>query len=361
MQIVSRFFMKLAHSLGIPQMQQRLDETQVGLYSYMDEANLRLNQLEFDVRDVASSSSDALALARDAEAVAQFVESRANTIATLFGQRVQDDLARHIYQDHNKLNQEIDVLRTTLEGTESRLQAAMSKAYRAIDAVHHDTTIDDSLYVSLEDQFRGAREVIAERQSDYLRFLSATISNDHPLLDLGCGRGEWLRLLASQQIPARGVDSNAVCVQECVDAGLNVLHEDLYQHLKGLEDSTVGAVTLFQVLEHLPFDEQVEVMRHIRRVLVPGGVMIVEIPNSKNLRVGASTFWIDPTHLRPLFPDVLIFLATQVGFQSVSGHYSNRLGPVHDYSSLPQSLRGAVENVMESLDGPGDFALVAVS
>jgi O-antigen chain-terminating methyltransferase len=155
------------------------------------------------------------------------------------------------------------------------------------------------------------------------------------------------------------VDGNSVCVAECQEGGLNVVHDDILSFLQKSGEASFGAVTLFQVFEHLPFGVLVEVLREIHRVLTPGGVLIAEIPNSKNVRVGSGTFWIDPTHERPLFPDVLMFLAEQVGFDKVDGKYVNRLGPQHDLSGLPEGATQALTSILDALDGPGDFALIA--
>lgn len=372
MRILTPLFRKFAGTLGIPQLQQRLDDAQTGMFSYMDEANSRIDKLEFEVRD-------ALGLARDAETIAQFAEGRARDFTTNIVQRTQDDLVFHVDQKQIQTNQKVDSLQELLKNTEARLEEALAKVRLNLDSVRRMRTdtpvstapvgsnadravaaaIDDSLYVTLEDQFRGERDVVKERQANYLAHLGSSVTSENPLVDLGCGRGEWLRLLADQGIPAYGVDGNEVCIAECREAGLTAIREDLLDHLGGLSEASVGAVTLFQVLEHLPFDVLLETLRQIRRVLIPGGVLIAEIPNSKNLRVGASTFWIDPTHQRPLFPDVLQFLASQVGFGSVDGLYVNRLGPLHDYSQLPESTRSFVESAVEAIDGPGDFALVA--
>jgi O-antigen chain-terminating methyltransferase len=252
------------------------------------------------------------------------------------------------------MRQSIDVIRRQSAMVSSPVTREQNTQVSSIAPV-----IDDGLYVALENHFRGSRNVVAERQREYVDLLPTTISNETPLVDLGCGRGEWLLVLRDLNIPALGVDSNTVCAAECQESGLRIEESDLLDFLETRPDQSVGAFTLFQVLEHLPFPILVEVLRHVRRTLVPGGLLIAEVPNAKNLRVASGTFWIDPTHQRPLFPELLLFLATEVGFTNTDGRYVNDLSPEHDLAGLPQGAVVALESLLYAVDGPGDFALLA--
>jgi len=118
---------------------------------------------------------------------------------------------------------------------------------------------------------------------------------------------------------------------------------------------------MFQVLEHLPFPLVVEVLREAQRTLIPGGVFIGEVPNAETLRVGASTFWIDPTHQRPLFPELLRFLAREVGFVSVDSSYANVLEEAPSFEGLPKSVTASLQKMHQQINGPGDFALIATA
>lgn len=360
-------FLKIAKSLGIDEIQQRLDETSSHLAMVIprvDEAHL---------------------LATDAFTVAQFSEQRASTYTNeqISGlnsslNKIQSNLAFHIDQKQIQITQEIQKLYAKVDERFQKVEKSLSETRNNVDAVRRSqssqgnqlqpqggtrplpkTEIDEVLYVALEDRFRGDRDQVAERQRTYLEHLGDKIDANHPLLDLGCGRGEWLKVLKHQGLSVIGVDGNSVCVTECQEGGLNVVHDDILSFLQKSDNASFGAVTLFQVFEHLPFGVLVEALREIHRVLTPSGVLIAEIPNSKNLRVGSGTFWIDPTHERPLFPDVLMFLAEQVGFEKVDGKYVNRLGPQHDLSGLPDGATQALTSIVEALDGPGDFALIA--
>lgn len=214
--------------------------------------------------------------------------------------------------------------------------------------------MDPGLYVALEDRFRGDPAIIAERQRVYLPLVEGLADADHPVLDLGCGRGEWLHVLTSANIAAVGVDSNPAFVGEVSDAGVSVIECDLVAHLRSAAPASVGAITMFQVVEHLPFPVLVDVMAECARVLRPGGVLIAETPNALNLSVAATTFWLDPTHERPLHPELLKFIAKQVGFAKIDGWFLNELQSGRVPSADPDIAR-----LVEMIDGPGDFTLLA--
>lgn len=76
----------------------------------------------------------------------------------------------------------------------------------------------DAFYLALEDRFRGTREEIKERLRIYLPWLEKHKigGKAFPVVDLGCGRGEWLELLAESECHAYGVDTNRVFIADCV-------------------------------------------------------------------------------------------------------------------------------------------------
>jgi len=218
--------------------------------------------------------------------------------------------------------------------------------------------ISDALYAGIEDVFRGSESSITARAAEYLPLLNE-IDPSAPLLDLGCGRGEWISLVSSTGRTAFGVDHNALFVDQCVTNGLDVSRADLIEALRGQEAGSLGAVTLFQVLEHLQFDQVVEILDLSLQTLIPGGVLIAEVPNAKNLQVGSGTFWIDPTHNRPWYPELLEFLARHTGFSAVTGRYSNPLGEMPTLEGVQSNIAQPITDLFERVIGPADYALVA--
>lgn len=329
-----------------------------------------------ELQDVTRQLSDQIDDVREGcDATSSLAERRMiETYNALLGQisQVTSELVRSIddlANSHSLLDtsvsaelgaqrRRIDVIRAALDSasTNPDVRSKIDDAGTPAPSV-----IDDSLYMALEDYFRGSQESIKERQASYLPYVNGVVTESAELLDIGCGRGEWLALLNENGIPARGIDTNTASVHDCREKGLKVEHRDLIVELSACAPGSLGAVTMFQVMEHLPFPVLVETFRLVLRALKPGGILIAEVPNAKNLRVSAGTFWIDPTHQRPLYPELLQFLAKEVGFTKAEGLYVNNLSPAHDLSSLADGARAALESVLSAVDTHGDFALIATA
>lgn len=170
----------------------------------------------------------------------------------------------------------------------------------------------DGFYASFEDQFRGTPEEVRRRLQVYIPILKEQqITGD--VLDLGCGRGEWLELLKSEGIEVQGLDRNRVFVEECRRAGLSVVEADALTYLRSLPDESLSAVTSFHLVEHLPFETLIKLLDEIVRTLRSGGLLILETPNPENLLVGSCNFYADPTHRHPIPSETLQFLLESRG------------------------------------------------
>jgi 2-polyprenyl-3-methyl-5-hydroxy-6-metoxy-1,4-benzoquinol methylase len=214
----------------------------------------------------------------------------------------------------------------------------------------------DALYVAFEDQFRGSREDIKERLRVYLPILEqAKLGTDEmTILDVGCGRGEWLTLLKEQGMRAQGVDLNRMLVEECRRQGLEVSEGDAIAYLRSLPDNSRGAVTGIHLIEHLPFDGFIKFLDEVVRVLKPGGVAIFETPNPENVLVGSYRFYLDPTHRNPLPSPVVKFMAEARGLCRVT------VMPLHP-SELPRVDEAGLDVAKRFNDyfyGPEDYAVI---
>jgi O-antigen chain-terminating methyltransferase len=207
----------------------------------------------------------------------------------------------------------------------------------------------DTLYAALEDRFRGTREEIKERFKEYLRY----VNDSAPLIDLGCGRGEWLELLRESGIEARGVDSNQVQLEQCRARGLDVTEADFLVHLQNLAAESVGTITGFHIIEHLSFNALVVLLNEVMRVLRPGGIVIFETPNPDNVVVGSHYFYLDPTHRHPLPSELMEFVFKHHGFRDIE------VLKLHPWDSGRVAGEGRLaERFNGYFYGPMDYAIV---
>ena len=208
------------------------------------------------------------------------------------------------------------------------------------------------LYRQFEDRFRGSRDDIQRRQTLYLPVIERLkkVYPDSPLLDLGCGRGEWLELSARNGWHAVGIDIDESMVEFCLSLGLEIEHADALGYLASQPDETISVATGFHIAEHLPFDVLQKLIREIFRILKPGGIMILETPNPENITVATCTFYLDPSHRTPLPPDLLSFLTESIGFHRLE---VIRLNESPDFSPADISMKGILYGVSP------DYALVA--
>ena len=213
--------------------------------------------------------------------------------------------------------------------------------------------MSDGFYRAFEDRYRGSRELIRERLAIYLPFVEPlhVLYPDASAVDLGCGRGEWLEVLRAKGISAVGVDLDQGMLNDCHGLGLNVEMGDAIAFLSSLPDESQIVVSGFHIAEHLPFDVLQQLVGEALRVLRPGGILILETPNPENLIVGTSSFYLDPTHARPIPPLLLGFLPEYAGFMRVK---TVRLQePAHLLATEKTSLLDVIGGVSP------DYAVIA--
>jgi SAM-dependent methyltransferase len=197
-------------------------------------------------------------------------------------------------------------------------------------------------YFAYEARMRAPTAEIRERQRPYVELLRGHA----PVLDLGCGRGELLALLRDVGIDARGVDADADMVAFARGESLDVQQDDLLHALGATADSSLGAVTALQVVEHLPPPALVRLFAEARRVLRPGGVLVAETINPAT-PAALRHYFADLTHAQPLVPETLELLAQQAGFARTELRFANAPPPHAD------------ERITQQLFAPLDYALIA--
>jgi SAM-dependent methyltransferase len=275
-----------------------------------------------------------------------------------------DMVQRQFFQRHHEDlgSLRTDLIEIGLEVDSVRKQfGAEALSSQGFPAASESSENLKSTYAAFEDTFRGSFELIKDRAREYLGDVLA-VEHSGTVLDVGCGRGEWLEVLKEAGIEAYGVDLEEEFVMRCVDRGLDARREDALRHLSVLAEQSLAAVTAFHLVEHLPTGMIVELIDLSARALPPGGLLIIETPNPENLVVGSSTFYIDPSHLRPLNPYFLEFLVASRGFVEVDlrfKHPAPALRPPDDDAPWAADLLPVLETVNERLFGGQDFAIVA--
>lgn len=254
-----------------------------------------------------------------------------------------------------------------------REQASLSRAYsdltRRLDLTRNPAAtavvpepessgldaLTESFYARLEDRFRGSREEIKQRLVKYLPDAEAAIERiGKPILDLGCGRGEWIEVLSDHGMTATGVDLNEMQLREARALGLDVHLGDACAFLAQAKSGSYSMITAHHLAEHLPFKTLVWITREALRVLAPGGRLLYETPNPRNVVVGASSFHVDPTHRRPLPNEVLTTLLDTVGFHPVESRF------LHQHPKYDELIREARldAEIAGLLFGPQDLAVL---
>jgi SAM-dependent methyltransferase len=279
--------------------------------------------------------------------------------------RESEQLVRQLRAEVERIFQKEQEVRTELALQGQRvarlLEEAQDRPAAPFDSRQLEVMADeqrhlhDAVYLALEESFRGSPAEIKERLKVYLPLIEqAHIESDaRPLLDIGCGRGEWLELLREANVPAVGVDSNRVLVAQGRSRGLSITEADVLAHLRKLPDESLGALTGFHIIEHLPLEELLGLLDETIRVVRAGGPVIFETPNPENVLVGSCNFYFDPTHRNPLPAPVMKFLLESRGFTRVR---ILRLNP-----SDAEPVAGdtdLVKRFNQYFYGPMDYAVV---
>jgi O-antigen chain-terminating methyltransferase len=296
--------------------------------------------------------------ARDDERVAR-APSRAEQLLEVFEERLRAQVER--LEGLLALRDRVEALGEEVHALRGSLAAGAPPPELARAAV---LAAEGSVYTAFENRFRGSREEIRARQERDV----AVFEGLAPVVDLGCGRGEFLQALRARGLEARGVESNPNVARECREKGLDVVSGDLVAFLRDQGPGSLGGVFAAQVVEHLEPAVLQSLLAEAHRSLRPGGVLLLETVNAASAFAFLEVFIRDLTHERPLHPDTLRFLAAAAGFsdarielrQPVPADVRLHLVPG---GGLPprvlQALNENVERLNALLFAPVDYALIA--
>lgn len=218
--------------------------------------------------------------------------------------------------------------------------------------------IESFKYVGFEDQFRGSATVIRDRLRDYVPMFAG----QQDVLDIGCGRGEFLDLLRQAGVRARGLDINHEMVEECRQRGLDATEGDALAYLQGLPDGSLGGIFAAQVVEHLEPDYLVGLLQRAGEVLAPGGVLALETVNVACWFAFFQSYVRDITHVRPLHPDTLAYFVRASGFPHVDVQYRSPYPEAHKLQHVPggdYALNANIDKLNSLLFTHLDYAVIA--
>lgn len=205
-------------------------------------------------------------------------------------------------------------------------------------------------YGRFAERFRGSEEYVKKN----IQFYLPRFANHAPVLDIGCGRGEFLEMMREAGIEARGIDLSEESVALCRQKGLNVEHADLFAHLSDLPDRSLGGIFCAQVIEHLSPFRLPDMIRLASAKLSRDGLLAIETPNPECLAIFASHFYLDPTHTRPVPHPLMAFYMEEFGLGQVE---TQRLSPAVE--SMP-SLAALPEAFREAFFGGLDYAIFGI-
>jgi SAM-dependent methyltransferase len=230
--------------------------------------------------------------------------------------------------------------------------------------------VDSYKYVGFEDRFRGSQDDIRARLEPYV----AMFRGASDVLDVGCGRGEFLDLLRADGITARGLDLNHEMVEVCRERGLDVSEGDLVGYLDSLPDSSLGGLIAVQVVEHLEPAYLMRALDLAYHKLRPGSRIVLETINPACWFAFFASYIRDLTHVRPIHPETLQYLLTASGFERATIEWRSpypvaeklqRVAPAADSESpavkdLHDTINANVERLNGLLFTHLDYAAVGV-
>jgi O-antigen chain-terminating methyltransferase len=221
--------------------------------------------------------------------------------------------------------------------------------------------LGDWRYARFENRYRGYEEEVKKQQASYI----SLFKKGGRILDLGCGRGEFLSLLNENGIDALGIDGNSLMVDACLDKGLNCRKGDILEELTKIEDGSLSGIFSSQVIEHLP-------PAYLRRVvelayfkLAPEGRIVLETINPTSVFTLVQVYYLDLAHQKPIHPQALQFLLESAGFEDVEIKFSpplkqERLQNLPGADELASILNQNIDNLNRLLYASPNYAATGI-
>jgi 2-polyprenyl-3-methyl-5-hydroxy-6-metoxy-1,4-benzoquinol methylase len=250
--------------------------------------------------------------------------------------RYSEDIQKRLWRDLEYIRAEYQ----KVIHDELKIVRQKAVAQRALDEVlpAKETRVKpiELDWLRFAENFRGPEEQIRRGQEKYAaKFVGAT-----NVLDLGCGRGEFLDVAREAGIEAHGIDQSEECIGVCLAKGLKAERAELFSYLEGLADFSLGGVYCSQVVEHIPPERLPDLVRLIARKMKDGALLAIETPNPECLAIYATHFYLDPTHTRPIPARLLGFYMEEAGFVNLEVEWlSQAVESLPAVGDLPERVR----------------------
>jgi len=303
-------------------------------------------------------------LGRQTQGILEQVEELAAALRA-----VADELSWAVRQAsthvHTDLIAQIDTLQDRLSALERQpagdagpmALAELSRRLERLESAEEARRFQPSYSAEeFEAAFRGSEYDLKSRYRD----LASQLAGCSPVLDIGCGRGEFMELLSEEGVTASGIELDAQLAEAGRQRGLDISQGNGLQNLASRADQSLGGLVLIQVVEHLTAPELLNLVSLAADKVRPGGRAVIETVNPQSLYVFARAFYLDPTHDRPVHPAYLTFLFRQAGFTGIEIDW--RSPPPAEEVLQPVGDPGAdanYERLNQLLFGPQDYALIA--
>jgi SAM-dependent methyltransferase len=309
-----------------------------------------------DTRD-RDSAAGALVLNASLSGLAENMDKRWESLSARDGRRdarldalsaTQEELRAMIgVSQQASLSIKREIERLMVQGVpDARAVAPVQRTEASIETFR---SLDSYKYVGFEDQFRGSRDAIRTRLESYLPFFAGTSD----VVDVGCGRGEFLELLAGAGIRARGIDLNHEMAEQCRARGLDVTEADAVGYLSALPDASIGGLFAAQVVEHLQPGYLLQFLELAFHKIRPGGRLVLETLNPACWVAFFESFIRDITHVWPLHPETLKYFVLASGFSRAEIEFRAPVAP-HDRLqtiALPPASDAGMADFVEAFNG----------
>jgi O-antigen chain-terminating methyltransferase len=289
-----------------------------------------------------STASQIEALAAESRAATSAIDERTA--------RSIGDLQKQFYGDLDRIRAEYErVIHAELRVVRQRLASGVPLAPVASGAAPVPVPALPFDYARFAERFRGPASYVSETQRFYVPFFAGR----RHVIDLGCGRGEFLKLMQEADVPARGIEASEESVAYCRSVGLDASTADVYAYLGDQAEASLDGIFCSQVVEHLQPDRLPELIRLCATRLATGGVLAIETPNPECLAIFGTHFYLDPTHTRPVPSQLLAFYMEEFGMGRIEVHQrAPAVESMPEVGELPEAFR------KKFFDGL-DYAIIA--